>query len=88
MSSRQLEEAMERELDERVAAEIGLTYDEYMSLQPELIPIDGADGEDHGQQVVFSVPVPPELAAKLGPELIQLPPGFSEWEDDEPPDEL
>lgn len=85
MSSRQLEDAYEREFDERVAEYIGLTYDEYISLQPEIVQISGDDGEDRGLQVVFSAPVPAALTAKLGSESVDLPPGFSEWDDEEPP---
>lgn len=89
MSSRQLEEAQERNVDEKIAEYIGLTYEEYVSLQPEIQSIDGDDGELYGHMVEFHASVPPALAAKLGSGRLELPPGFLEAEEDNyQPDDL
>lgn len=84
MSNRQMEEQMERENDQKVASHLGLTYEEYVYLQPSVEEMVGDDGLIYGYLVTFEIPVPADLASKirgLDDGEVTLPPGF--YEDEE-----
>ena len=86
MSNRQLEEQMERDNDQKVADYLGLTYDEYVSLEPSVEEMAGDDGLIYGYLVTFDTPPPADIAAKirgLDDGEVALPPGFFEGEDDD-----
>lgn len=87
MSNRQLEEQAERDSDQKVATYLGLTYDEYLYLQPSVEEMAGDDGLIYGYLVTFETPVPADLAAKmsgLNDGEVALPPGFFDTEEQDP----
>lgn len=87
MSSRQLEEQMEREGDQKVADYLGLTYEEYISLEPSVEEMAGDDGLIYGYLITFEVSVPTDIAAKirgLNDGEVALPPGFFDTEEQDP----
>lgn len=86
MSSRQLEDQMEREGDQKVADYLGLTYEEYISLEPNVEEVPSDDGLIYRYLVTFEATIPPYIAAKirgLDDDEVSLPPGFFEEEDDD-----
>lgn len=86
MSNRQLEEQFERDNDRKVADYLGLTYDEYVALEPRVEEMAGDDGLIYGYLVTFDAPVPIDLAARmrgLNDGEVALPPGFFEGEEDD-----
>lgn len=84
MSNRQLEEQWELERDLKVARLIGLTYEEYESLDPTLEDNASDDGFEYTTMVVFTLPLPAHIASKisrLDGDRVHLPPGFFDEED-------
>lgn len=86
MSNRQLEDAQERYIDEKVAEYIGLTYEEYISLDPQIEENASDDGLIYSYLVNFGVEVPEHIKDKIqawGGNAVELPPGFFEEPDDD-----
>jgi len=65
MSSRQLEEQMERDEDEAVADHLGITVDELGELDHSLEPHESDDGLLYGYNVYFGDNANPEILAKV-----------------------
>lgn len=62
MSSRQFEEYQERRQDELIAAHLGLTYDEYVSLDPtEILEGDGVTT----YRIEFQASIPKSIFKKI-----------------------
>lgn len=65
MSSRELEERMENELADKVAATLGIARDELDLLQWEIEPLESDDGHPYGSIIRFSEGSDPEILAKI-----------------------
>lgn len=88
MSSRQWEFQQERNNDEKVAKYLGLTYEEFVSLEPVVEEQESDEGLIYSYLVTFEAQVPADLAARIS-ELnddgeVLLPPGFFETEEQYP----
>lgn len=79
MSNGQLEEQMDRENDQKVASFLGITYEEYISLEPSVEEMAGDDDLIYGYLVSFDAPIPVDIAARirgLDGDEVTLPPAF------------
>ncbi len=86
MSSRHWEIQNDRENDEKIAKYIGLTYEEYISLEPEVKDQESDEGLIYSYLIKFEAPIPADVAAKIRGLNVDaealLPPGFFEAEED------
>lgn len=65
MGSHQLDERMEQERDETAAGLLGLTLEEYESLDPEITQDESSTGMDVGFLVTFGAGIPAHLRNKI-----------------------
>lgn len=87
--SRAYEEAMERETDRRIAEYLGLSYEEYISLEPEIEEHASDDGLVYSYLVNFNAEVPKRIKEKIKSwrgESAELPPDIFETPDEDYPD--
>lgn len=87
MGSRQLEERWEHERDEAAAQFVGLSLQEYESLDPEITGDESAAGVATGFIVTFRNKIPDDLRAKikaLEGDFVRLPLGFFDQDEEGP----
>lgn len=79
MSNRQLDKWMGRDDGQKVANYLGLTYEEYVALEPSVDEQVGDDGLVYCYLLTFEQAVPAVVAVKikdLQDNQVALPPGF------------
>lgn len=86
MSSRQYEEYLENEHLRKISEHLGISVDEYLSLDPSEIQ-DNAndDGFVSSQWIEFKAKIPRDLANKISglyENKVEFPPGFFESDDE------
>ncbi|MCY7324394.1 MAG: hypothetical protein LH660_21985 [Phormidesmis sp. CAN_BIN36] len=92
MSNQQLEEMQEKWRDQKLAAALGISYDDLLELEWSLDPNEGHDGALHGYMVTFSEESPKKILNKIvgirDGYFVNLPSCSFDEPDDEDPDDF
>lgn len=65
MSSRQMEEMMEREADKNLAAQLGISFEDLQELEYDIDAHESNDGVLYGYNVTFHDGCDPEILAQI-----------------------
>lgn len=87
MSSRQYEEYLENEHLRKITEHLGISVDEYLSLEPSDVQNNESDdGLIYSYWIEFKAKIPSDLADKINglyENKVEFPPGFFESDDED-----